>query len=176
MSGLNVLLCVWLFGTLVIAVYTDVSRGKVYDWCTYPAILVGIMGGAWIGGWKGGGMALLGGSIGALLFLIPMLFGMVGGGDVKLMGAVGALAVLLRGFSFIFLAAFLASLVGAVMALGILVWHGKFKEGLKSVGRMMVRPRAFGGSSSVVDARVPYAVAIAAGTMWAWWYAEGLLG
>lgn len=92
---------------LAVAAYTDLRTGKVYNWLTYPAMLLGL-GLAGFGGWmlasdpayhgpaEGGfRAAMTASSVGLFAGLIPFgiifLAGALGGGDAKLMGAVGAI-------------------------------------------------------------------------------------
>jgi prepilin peptidase CpaA len=103
--------------TLVVASVTDVRQGRIYNWTTYPAIAVGLIGHSVLGGASGhnGYMGLLGALAGlAVGFGFPLLAWMaggIGGGDAKLMGAVGALT----GWQFA-----LASLVYGLLAAGLL--------------------------------------------------------
>lgn len=165
-----------LFAALIISAYTDVARGKVYNWCTYPAILLGIASHCLIGYQTGDWLwivwGVLGLLIGAGLFLLPYRFGLVGGGDVKLMGAVGAL----QGPNFVILSAFLSAVVGAIFGLSILIWKGRLREGLRNFGGAMLRPWKLKERTAADDTRLPYGLAIALGTFWAWFVAEGLLG
>ncbi len=164
-----------LFAALVVSAYTDVARGKVYNWCTYPAILVGLIVHGLIGyqsgDWMSFGWGLLGLAIGAGLFLLPYRFGLVGGGDVKLMGAVGAL----QGPNFVILSAFLSSVVGAIFGLSVLIWKGRLREGVRNLGSAALKPWKLKEKAGVDDTRLPYGLAIALGTFWAWFVVEGVL-
>ncbi len=87
---------------VVTAAVVDLRRGKVPNWLTYPAILLGLFGHAVVGYASGevfsGGaeqMGLAGALKGFAMGFFPLLLcwmaGGIGGGDAKLMGAVGAL-------------------------------------------------------------------------------------
>ncbi len=163
-----------LFAALVVSAYTDIARGKVYNWCTYPAILVGLvvhgLVGYHFGNWLSLNLGLLGLVIGAGLFFLPYRFGLVGGGDVKLMGAVGAL----QGPNFVILSAFLSAVVGAIFGLSILIWKGRFREGMWNLGSAALKPWKLKEKAAVDDTRLPYGLAIALGTFWAWFVVEGV--
>jgi prepilin peptidase CpaA len=67
------------------------SRGKIYNWLTFPAILAGLIINTIFFGLSGFGYSIGATFVGIGLYVIPAAFGLVGMGDVKLMGAIGAL-------------------------------------------------------------------------------------
>ena len=172
-----------LFAVLGIALYTDLTRSKVYNWCTLPAIGVGllinyvagatetaqgnaladILGGPLIDG-------LMGLALAVGIFGLAYLFHMLGGGDVKLMCAVGAL----KGVRFFFDAAVLTACAGAIIAVGVLIWRGRLKEGLKCSLVAMFTPWKLKKRREALPAdaaemtTIPYVVAIVIGTVMAW--------
>lgn len=102
-----------LLGPLLIAAYTDLRYGMIYNWLTLPAMLVGVGLHTWLAGWVG----LTGASGAALLGLMVLYPGfMVGGmaaGDLKLMAAIGAFL----GWPSIFGAIGYSMLAGGLLAL-----------------------------------------------------------
>ena len=120
--------------------------------------------------WAAAGLGL-----GVGLFILPYFFRLVGGGDVKLMGAVGALVGGFQGPNFVLLSAFLATVIGAIFGLSILIWKGKMKGAMGNVGTAMFTPWRLKNRESVDETRVPYGVAIALGTFWAWFVTAGIL-
>ena len=164
------LLALVLFAALITSAYTDMAQGKIYNWCTYPAIAVGVASYGWAGGWSGLVWSLVGLAVGLGLFLLPYWFGLMGGGDVKLIGAVGAL----HGLDFVLRSAFLSAVVGAVFGLSILIWKGQLGGGLKNLGNAFLTPWKLKDEETVDDTRVPYGLAIAVGTFWAWFLTEGI--
>ncbi len=164
-------LAIGLFAMLIVSAYTDFARGKIYNWCTLPVIVIGLAGNYYLVGDLGGLMqSLLGLAVGAGLFLLPYWFGLMGAGDVKLMAAVGALGC----FRFALHSAFLSAVVGAIFAVAILVWKGKLGPGLKNFGGAVFKPWTLKEKELVDDTRVPYGVAIAAGSFWAYFYQAGI--
>jgi prepilin peptidase CpaA len=164
---------VLLFAVLIVAATTDVLYRKVYNWLTYPAIIFGLTL-AYAAGGVGnvhGGLesSALGFLLGAGVFGVAYLTGGVGGGDWKLVGAVGAI----KGLEFSVPAIFYSSLFGAFLAIVFLAYHGKLGVGLKRTAR-----RAFGlkvadvPQGDPVMQRIPYGVAIAFGTFFAWTMVE----
>lgn len=168
-----------LFAVVTVAAATDVARRKIYNWTTFPGILAGLTLGFLAQGWgsfpwltsPGSGLLdrlaglLLGGGVFALFTLARA----VGPGDVKLMAAVGALT----GARFTVWAMFWGSLVGALIAMWVLLIHGQL---LRGVGRSIVSALRV-GRGAPEDAppaeapekiRIPYGVALSVGTLLAW--------
>ena len=170
-----------LFVLLIVAAYTDLTRGKVYNWSTMPAVFLGlalayVLGGVWAGRLLT--VSLAGNLLAALLvfaiFIWPYLMGGVGAGDVKLIVAVGAVG----GFRNLYVvhALFYSALVGAVFSLIVLLRHGKLREGLKGSVRFLfslgLRKAPAEGQERPAPLTVPYGAAIAVGSMVAWFTAE----
>ena len=167
-----------LFTLLVAALYLDLASGRIPNALVYAALALGLILQTASGGWMQGTLrdcltdhratglanALLGASAAFLLFLPFVLKGGFGGGDLKLMTAVGALT----GLHVALVALVLTSGVGAALALALLVWKGRFLEGLKGtlglIRNLGRRPQA----PSAASLTFRYVPAIAAGTTWAW--------
>jgi prepilin peptidase CpaA len=112
----------------------------------------------------------LGGMAAGLVLLLPMhLLRVMGAGDVKLMAAVGAFV----GFPAVLMTVFITVLAGGVLAVAWALWLGRLREVLRNVrtglflsmadvaGRSLPRPE----SLPTIQARIPYALAIAAGAV-----------
>ncbi len=99
MTTISVVAMVLVGVTVLVAAWTDVRSGLIYNWLTYPAMLAGLIlwtiNGAIEDGAGGAGEGLLQAFIALLIGLIPfVVFAasyMIGPGDAKLVGAVGAL-------------------------------------------------------------------------------------
>lgn len=74
-----------------IAMYTDMTRGKIYNWLTFPCILLGWILNLYFFGLSGLGYSLAATFAGIAIYIIPAVFGLIGMGDVKLMAGIGAL-------------------------------------------------------------------------------------
>ena len=160
-----------LLAFLVTVVYTDLASGKAYDWCTLPAIGVGLILATVLGGVRGGDANLVDSLLGLLLaggiFAVFFFFGGFSAGDVKIAAAIGALT----GLRFALEAVIYSALIGGVMALGLLIWKGQFWRGLRDTTRAAVRiGRAEKHLSDDSPARltIPYGVALGIGTLWVW--------
>ena len=160
-----------LLAFLVTIVYTDLAHGKAYDWCTLPAMGIGLLLATVLGGVSRGDANLVASLLGMLLaggiFGLFFFFGGFSAGDVKIAAAIGAL----KGWRFALEATVYSALIGGLMALGLLIWKGQMWRGLRDTARAAVRlGRAEKHLEPDSPARltVPYGVAIGLGTMWVW--------
>lgn len=171
-----------LMAVLIAAAYTDVAHRRIPNWLTLSGILAGLflnfaLGGIWDDGAFGAnlGSSLLAAAVSGLVFLWPYLKGGIGGGDVKLMVAVGCLGGMHRGY--IVYALFYSALIGALLAVLVLIWHRRLWEGLKSSLLFVVTFRKHsrlqeGASEPSSHLTVPYGAAIAVGSILAWCMVE----
>ena len=177
-----------LLALLVVAAYTDLSRGKVYNWCTYPAIGLGLALGHILDAYGPGHLvnSIAGLAIAVAIFALPYFLGWVSAGDIKLVAAIGAVAgAKVSGQFFVLYATVYSAVVGAVLAVAVLIWRGQLWTGLKGSLRLLVTFRRVPRSASSPDTAagaakeltIPYGFAIASGTMLAWFIflARGLL-
>lgn len=171
---------VWLLcALLLLAVWSDVKSHRIPNRLVFAGAALGlllnwllpegrgfisILPGA-LGFWK----ALLGLALGLALMLPMYMLRAMGAGDVKLMAMVGAFL----GPRSVFISTLLIFMVGGVLSLFIALRHGNltllfgnvrtmlmssfFKAALHEVPRLDAAPVSAG--------KLPYAVAIAAGTM-----------
>ena len=192
-EGLRLASVVTLFAMLIASAYTDIVRNKVYNWCTFPGMFLGLSFAYMAGGFSGGNgfnlaASALGMAAGGGIIFVFSLLGGIGLGDVKLMAAVGALT----GINFVFGSLLYSSMVGFVMAIGLLIWRGRLIDGLKSSALFAIRwkrktpaatgvaahPLAATAESPAASAEtrpdsIPFGAAIAFGTMWAFILATG---
>ncbi|MBX3471298.1 MAG: prepilin peptidase [Planctomycetes bacterium] len=168
---------VLLFVTVVVAATTDTLSRRVPNVVTYPAMALGLALGFGMGqvGLDGSLTQhnLLSHALGLLIasgiFLVAWWAGGVKGGEVKLAGAVGALG----GLQFAVAAMFWSSLVGALMALWVLLLRGRLLEGLRRSVRYAMMLRAEPApKDDPARLSIPYAVAIAFGTLWTFFLVE----
>ncbi len=102
-------------------------------------------------GWRGASAAAGGATLGFTVFLVFYLLDGMGGGDVKLMAGFGSLL----GHSTILCAAWIAAVVGGLMAAAIAVF-------------LVVHPKSENGRRITQADSIPYAPAIVVGV----WLAE----
>ncbi len=103
-----------LIALVLVAAYTDIRHGKIYNALTLPAIVIGLGLNGIFGGSEGLIQSAGAAAVAFGLLIIPVALRGVGAGDLKLMVAVGAL---LGGIQLLWLVFFYSALVlGAAAA------------------------------------------------------------
>lgn len=155
-----------LMATVLIAVVTDCAEQKIFNWLTFPAMLLGLVLHACLGGLWGLGDSLLGFLCGFVPVLPVYARGGLKGGDVKLFAAIGAL-----GGTCFALAALLASAIaGGVLSVLWALMHGQLRNTMGQVGQA-VRVAMVPGLQLTRPLHeshtppLPYGVAITTGTL-----------
>jgi len=148
--------------------FTDVRSRRVPNWLTGPAFVTGLALHLALGGWRGMLVAAAAGLICGVIFLVFFLAGGMGAGDVKLITAIGCLV----GMSSIVSVLALTAIAGGVMAVALAVSRGQLKKTLLNVGALTAHHTTRGlephPELNVLNQntlRLPYALAIAAGTI-----------
>jgi prepilin peptidase CpaA len=154
-----------LAAALGVSVFTDLTRGMIYNWVTVPAAVWGLVLWAEQMGWPGLWAWLWGVLLGGGILLLPFFLGGVGGGDVKLLAAAGALG----GAAFALKTAVYACILGGVLALIVMAAKGRLQAGLGQVGRFFrgalvpgLKPES---PKPLGLPGIPFAVCIAAGAL-----------
>ena len=113
---------------LIVAAYIDGKELRVPNWITFPMVLSGIVFSTWTAGWGDAQSGLWGSLLGMMVGLACLLplyaVGGMGAGDVKLMAGVGAWL----GAETTFYAFCVSTVVGAVMALVMVIHRKSFKK------------------------------------------------
>jgi prepilin peptidase CpaA len=158
-----------LAGVLITAAVTDCLTGKVPNRLTYPAVLLGI-GWAAVAGWLHPQVAITEAVVGSLIglaagfipFAVIFAAGGLGGGDVKLMAAVGAISA---SWQCVLSTAFYAFVIGAVLALIVMVRRGLFRRTISRLlgAAMMASARVSPTVTTEDSPRIPFALAIGIG-------------
>ena len=178
---------VCLLALAVTCAYTDLARGKLYNVVTLGGLAIGLALACVLDATSSGTnfhfpvstylvRAALGAALGGGVLFLLYLAGGFDAGDVKMMAAAGALGTptIARSgpvepfYAFILWALFYTALVGAVIGVGLLIWRGRLRQGLKDSFRAMARFRKVRREAISPDATMPYGLAIAIGVMWAW--------
>jgi len=159
---------------LIISVFTDVRDGKIYNVVTVPAALLGLVLNIVTKGLPGAWSSLAGLALGLALFFLSAFLGRIlGAGDCKLFAAVGAL----QGPQLLLWAILFSLVMGGVLGLLVALWRGVLRHSLQRVWQAVYfkiylkMPMDISQSSSKL--RLPYAVAILAGTLLALWWKQG---
>lgn len=159
----------WLLlaALLLVATGYDVRFRRIPNWLTLLGCLAGLLFASVTGGLPGlieSGKGLL------LAFAIGLpfwLLGWMGAGDVKLVSAVGAFV----GGSLVVPVLLAVGVAGAVLAIGALLWRGvlgRTAERFKASLGLTVASRQWvyvAPDAREQEVRLPYAVAISAGTL-----------
>src|SRR5579872_6889388 len=117
-----------------VAGWTDLRSRRIPNWLTVPGFVAGVTVNTILRGKDGFESSLLGALVGLGLLLPFVLLRSLGAGDWKLAGAVGTftgpgiLVDVLIGSIF----------VAGVMALGLVIYKGRFRQTLRNIGHILV--------------------------------------
>lgn len=175
MNTPNLLAYCLLVALLLIAAVTDYKHGKIYNWLTLPAIVVGLvfwLAAGLLGSDKGITSSLFALACGLIPFGALALRGWLGGGDAKLMAAAGAISA---SWECVLGAAFYGMLVAMAMAIVIMIHHGIIKQTLSRIfGAILSTAARVKTDLENEKHTVPFGAAVAVGGLIAG--AEHLLG
>lgn len=164
---LKQLLFLLLAVTGAIAVVTDLTRRKIPDLLTYPAMALCLglrFWGEGVGELTTGLLSGIAGLAATVLWFGAFALSKkgMGWGDVKLAGVMGAAL----GMPLTLAALIFVSVAGAFQALLSLIWVGALSDTVRGVlARKVEDPTA-----PTVKRHIPYGVAIALGSLWAMWW------
>jgi len=176
MTGNHVL---WSLAAIValVAGITDWRSRRIPNWLTVPAAALGLILSTAYFGWPGAKSSLEGLGL-AMLLLFPFVaLRAFGFGDWKLAGASGAIL----GADRLWPVFFVAALVNALIALGMVIWQGRLGQTLGNIGRILLavarleRPDRSISLENPETAKVPFGVAwalalvgCAGAKLWGW--------
>ncbi|MED5616228.1 A24 family peptidase [Janthinobacterium sp. P210005] len=160
-----------LWGLLAAAVWHDMRRRRIPNRLVFSGALLGVLLNSvvWPGVTPAGPWLALGGLAVGLGLLLPMYaMKALGAGDVKLMAMVGAFL----GPRPAVFAVLCSLLAGGVLALAVALCQGTLRQAMSNARQLLLQGwlRAAAGEVPRVDApavpggKLPYAIAIAAGT------------
>lgn len=165
----------FLVGIVTVAMITDLQERKIFNWLTFPSMLLGLILNVVYFGLPGLYGSLLGFVVGVLIFLIGFFMNAMGAGDVKLMAVVG----LWLGWPATIAAVIYVTLFGGLISIIAAAANGQLLQMFKNVYWFMVGLFLPGGKANAALAKsaappVPYGVSIALGTYLALIYPEPL--
>lgn len=161
-----------LASLLTICVATDLKERRIPNKVTVTAALLATITSGIINGAAGIEFSVTGAIVGAALMYFPYMFGGVGGGDLKMMAAVGAVTgvrVVCASFLFTAIAGGIIVVVCSIIA-KLAGSSGKFETAGCSSRSAHLLIDGSGGITKEKSA-IPYACAIAAGTVAALYFA-----
>lgn len=148
---------------------SDVRLRRIPNWLTYSGLAVGLAMHAMWGSWHGLSDAAGGMLAGGAVFLLLFLAGGMGSGDVKLMAAVSAWAGLRQSAALLIATA----LAGGALALVYMAFYRRVAGTLVNAGTLLrfhvtsgIKPHSELNLRSNATLRMPYGLAIAAGTLY----------
>jgi len=149
-----------LFVMLTVAVYTELTESRIYNWLTLTSMALGLFI-AYLHHTLASSLAGL--AIGFGFLFIFYVFGGVGGGDVKLMGAAGALL----GVEMTKPALFYTTFIGAFIAMMMFIWRKDFWQriGMSLQTLAFWQKREATQAAALPAIKVPYGIAIAIGCL-----------
>ena len=147
------------------ATYTDIRYRRIFNALTYSGVVTGLALNA-TGGVRTFLQSVEGVLMGVgLLIFVAFCGHILGGGDIKLLMAIGAL----QGPVFLGWALLYTALAGGVLALAVSLYRGVLRQAMRRVGATFYMRFALnepmGFQETGKGARLPYAIAIGAGTM-----------
>lgn len=175
-DSVNLFLMAGVFTVALVGAVTDLFRGKIYNWLTLPAVLVGLAASGWFYGRSGLTSATLAVGLGFLLYGWMYFLGAMAAGDVKFLMAFAAWG----GRSpvhFVVDTAILGVLLGAVLAMISLAVRGRLFLFLRKLWRFLysaflsATSPDFNLESPAVDRTltIPFGVPLAIAASWAAW-------
>ena len=151
---------------LLAASVTDLRARRIPNWLVVPFLAAGLIARTVAGGVAGAGSSLAGAALACAFFALPCFLGAMGMGDLKLAAGVGAWILPAQ----LVTAMVMTALVGGIMAVGVAFWRGELAKRLDGAGDLAVsflrlRPRASARIGDASALSIPYAPAIAFGTL-----------
>jgi prepilin peptidase CpaA len=145
---------------------SDCLRGRIYNWLTFPSMLLGLAYGAFFGGFSGFLGAFFGLIAGLALYGWMFWLRFMGAGDVKLLMALGAFG----GLKFVVETALLGIMVGGVMALAMLLFSRRMPSFVKRMKgfflSVVVKELEFEAPKIDRGYTMPYGPPIAVAAIW----------
>lgn len=167
----------WIALVALVAVFTDLTHRRIYNWLTFPSMLMGLF----FSFSTAGAMGLFYGFIGILIAMLAFgwmwKIGILGAGDVKLLMAFGAASgaatvIGKNGFTFTLDLAFLSIIVGGALALVLLVLKGRLMPFFRKFYRFFITVIDKNLETEFPKAdpalKMPFGISIAVAAVWVW--------
>ncbi|MBI3921488.1 MAG: prepilin peptidase [Armatimonadetes bacterium] len=113
--------------------FTDARSGKIYNWLTFPVMIIGLAINTTLGGFAGFKLSLAGLVVGLAIQYVPFWLNLIRGGDVKFLAAAGAL----KGPIFVTSGFLYGAAMFGLYATIVLAFKGKLRQSLQNVGEYL---------------------------------------
>ena len=164
-----VLLSTALALAVAAAAALDVEQRRIPNWLTYPGIILGVLLRGLLLGWGGAASALAGSVLAGGIFLLFYVVHAMGAGDVKLVAAIGSLL----GPTDAVVMLLATAMCGGMLALVYALYRKRIRATFANVATALQFHAASGlrahpqlNLDNPVALRMPYGLAIAAGTLY----------
>jgi len=163
-----------IFAVLAIATVWDIAKRRIPNWLVLPFLVAGVAMSGVHQGWKGVGVSLGGIAVAAVMIgPICWLRGM-GMGDLKLCAGIGAWI----GPGQLFFALVMTAIAGGLIGMAYAVCHRSLGRSLDGTGDLIAgifrgAPRRVASGDNAAALSIPYAPAIAIGTVFAFLASRG---
>ena len=152
-----------------LALVWDLRQGRIPNRLTYGSIALGLLLRVILGGGRGALDGLAAGLVGGGVFLLLFLVRGMGAGDVKLMTAIG----IWSGLRHLVVIMMVTAIAGGILALAYMVARKRGMSTLRNLGSLLrfhvtvgLAPHPQINLENPQAVRIPYALAIAAGTFY----------
>lgn len=154
----------WIFvGLAGIGALTDFFWGKIYNFLTFPLLLIGLICAGVFGHFYNAILSVL---LVALVFIPLFFFGVFGGGDVKLIMALASILNTRQTLHFIWA----CILVGGIGAAVLLIRQKRVRVFFKQVGKffqsLLIPGLLIDWPRLSKKSKAPFGIAIFAGFLW----------
>lgn len=119
---------------LIICAYTDLIYRKIYNFVTFPAIILGIIINIIYYGIYGLKQSVIGVIVGTFFLFVFFLLGGIGAGDIKFLAAVGSL----KGWEFVIIGGLYGAVVGGIIGIIMLLVKKRFVKSIKKIYNFFV--------------------------------------
>jgi prepilin peptidase CpaA len=171
MAPMDTYLAIGALVSAGLAVAWDLRQGRIPNRLTYGSIALGFALRAILGGWRGALDGLAAGLVGGGVFFLFFLVRGMGAGDVKLMTAIGIWA----GLRHLVVILMVTAIAGGILALGYMIARRRGLSTFRNLGTLLrfhvvvgLAPHPEINLENPQAIRIPYALAIAAGTFYAY--------
>jgi prepilin peptidase CpaA len=156
--------CGWAAAFLLVAIQQDLTRMRIPNWLTFPALGVALAVASVQGGAAGALHGLAGAGMALAIMFVPFAFRWLGAGDVKagmVLGALWGPEIFPHAFWWMIVA-------GGLLAIGMVGLRGELGDLLKRWGRsawttLMTRRVTYFGPAEGATTGLPFAVAMGLG-------------